>query len=60
MPKASGNKSLHAVTEIQERHPGPGALESILTHPAKDGACPTAGAFKQDQQDGLTGVSDVP
>ena|SRR5882724_581669 len=53
MPKALGDRSLHAFTDIQERHPGPGVLESILT-------CPTAGPFKLDWQDGLTGVPNVP
>jgi len=59
MPKASAIISMPSL-RFRRDIPGPGALESILTCPAKDGACHAAGTFKQDQQDGLTSVPNVP
>src|SRR5882724_1947135 len=60
MPQTLVDRPLHALIEIQERHPVNGSLEDVSTCPTKNGAYPTASAFKKDRQDGLTDLSEVP
>src|SRR5882724_11449285 len=60
MPQTPVDRPLHALIEIQERHPGNGTLEDVPTYPTKNGTYSTASASKKDWQNELTDLPEVP
>ena len=60
MPQTPVDRPLHALIEIQERHPEHGTMEDVPTRPTKNRTHSTASPSKKDRQSELTDLPEVP